>query len=848
MPVILVALKIAARYIKAWVDVAVDGAFYWLSRYILHGLAARTSLKAYCRSLLASTRYVPVPSTRDINLEIDNIFVTLNLENAGISQRGVTHSTILSTGNRLRLVGDPGSGKSCLIKRLLRDAAQVAIKKPSKARLPIVFELRNISIPLSSKASKAGDWLYQKLRSQAETINVHRMADCFDTYAAGPGLLVLLDGLDEIASTQYERAQDAIRGLAGTLDAKGPNNVVVLTSRTQFHHQVRDAYVATYPSVFHLKPFTPTDIYEFLTRWPFHENARSQVNRIYRDLTDRPTLRELCGNPLILSMYVAEGEGTAEQLVPDSRTEFYSRVADELLVNRRVRQTGQQAGRTALRDLREQVLGELAFDHLLDITQPANSLDWSKAISTLAKRLNITSDAAELAFAELSRETGLFTIERPRETFRFIHLTLCEFFAAAEAVKNRKTGWTELIAAQQQHLAGAASDRQRLLEVIPFACGLLHRVHREEAITAVAELGDNRLLARCLLETKLYAHPAWRPFIMAAYRALIVHKGAWDEEWLFDFHLFNVVVRDATTGALHTGVSIDAPDLDEVLREVVATQEEGLARLIDTYAEKDAAAVFRVAELAGIDLVDSFPEVVIQSLDQRPFMELLLERSVNTPKDAGKWSAVFAEAGLRSRPVAKDLDSRPPAMAWIGCVTTIPKRRQWIVPGLLRPSLYTQCLTIGANSERQQAGWLLGIIARMPAPSRYTFLVSRYVPPLLALTVFVAGAVIPSIQPTVMPGRHGVLFLTAGLAIILPFVIYPLMFLSLSLRHVYVLVTGVHELSQRVDRPNTRIAVWRLFRRFLPRRLRATASEFAARKQQLAPVDTDAEIIQRLID
>ena len=57
-------------------------------------VAARISLKTYSRLLLSATRYVPVPSTRDINLPIDEIFVTLNLENAGLSQRVVTHATL----------------------------------------------------------------------------------------------------------------------------------------------------------------------------------------------------------------------------------------------------------------------------------------------------------------------------------------------------------------------------------------------------------------------------------------------------------------------------------------------------------------------------------------------------------------------------------------------------------------------------------------------------------------------------------------------------------------------------------------------------------------------------------
>ena len=56
-----------------------------------------------------------------------------------------------------------------------------------------------------------------------------------------------------------------------------------------------------------LKSFSPSDIYEFLTRWPFKTKKTLHITRIYNELTDRPTLREMCTNPLILAMYVAEG-------------------------------------------------------------------------------------------------------------------------------------------------------------------------------------------------------------------------------------------------------------------------------------------------------------------------------------------------------------------------------------------------------------------------------------------------------------------------------------------------------------------------------------------------------------
>lgn len=84
---------------------------------------------------------------------------------------------------------------------------------------------------------------------------------------------------------------------------------------------------------------------------------------------------------------------------------------------------------------------------------------------------------AEAAFRELAKETGLVTEERSRESIRFIHLTFCEFLAAFESVEGQEDGWKRLIDAHREY----RKDREpqlnsRLLEVIPFACGLAPRV------------------------------------------------------------------------------------------------------------------------------------------------------------------------------------------------------------------------------------------------------------------------------------------------------------------------------------------------------------------------------------
>ena len=89
---------------------------YFVAARFTKAAAARLTLRAYCRIQLAGqSRYLHVPSHKNIALEIDKIFVPLTLEKSG-SRESTNHRSVASSGNRVQIVGDPGSGKSTVIK------------------------------------------------------------------------------------------------------------------------------------------------------------------------------------------------------------------------------------------------------------------------------------------------------------------------------------------------------------------------------------------------------------------------------------------------------------------------------------------------------------------------------------------------------------------------------------------------------------------------------------------------------------------------------------------------------------------------------------------------------------
>jgi len=718
VPLLTFLFKIVLKNLKRWSGYLLEGGMYWFSRSIMHSLAGALTLKRYCRlQLSGSNRYLHVPSRLDIKLDIDTVYVTLTLERHGDAQGKYTHADLFRAGNRIRVIGDPGSGKSSLVKRLFRDACHKGTKRPNGAQLPFFLELKNLEIPVETSNDRLGKWFLQKLRNDSQKSAVYQMGECFDSYAETAGLLVLLDGLDEVSTHDYPRVQMAIQQLSHELARLSEQNNMVLTMRTQFHQQTKDIYRDSFELAMFLKAFSPSDIYQFLTRWPFEDNADQIISRIYNDLTDRPSLREMCSNPLILSMYVADDQAAGHLLAPETRTEFYSKVTEELIIRRRLKQTGVATAYTKLREQREQILGRIAYEHLLNFAQPTNSLQWSEAIDIVRQIIGCSESDAETLFREMAKETGLITEERPSQSFRFIHLTFCEFLAAFEAVQGQTSGWSTLINAQRE-IQADRHLRARLVEVIPFACGLLPRVKRYDTLTEVMSLADNNLLALSFLETKAYDHKSWPKFVELQQEVLVnTPEEEWDDQWLRKLHLFSVVIRDANNSAVHLPLSTTMPELSVFFKTLVAKQKASLSTLLAAYATQDAAAAFRLAEICNLDLAVHFPEIIISNCDQPPFLALVREQVLHEMDRIDAWAPLLTEAGLRSRIVATTLmNSRADTRLDI-VIGKLPKTARWFYGSRLPKTLYTQLITIACRIPRKvEQTKMLHSLQTLPPP------------------------------------------------------------------------------------------------------------------------------------
>ncbi len=719
---------------KQYVVYLLDALFYRFGRFFFRRMAIGATLKRYATIQLsrADTRYLQVPGGTP--LEVDRIFVPLNLASG---DEKITDSSLLNfarrSGGRLRILGDPGSGKSSLSKKLYRSIClEVTVKDSGVRTLPILLELKTLNPPSELlHEPQLGDWLLEQLKAAVVGVEGFDTEGLFRVFLTDAGLTIFLDGLDEVSTANYPKMMMAINGLAGRLSQKSSSSVILLTMRTQFHTLVRADLERAYPAVLTIAPFTPGDIFEFLSRYPFGTRRTDKVSRIYADLTDRPTLREMCRNPLVLSMYVAHDQAGASGGVPDSRTAFYSTVSDELLVARRSRQMGTTA-RTTLREQREAILGHLALENLLNAEEPANHISYRDLCSIIGQvyRTSNPMDIEE-RLHEIVRDTGILNFEREGESLRFIHLTFCEFLAAKEAALGREQGW-DLVRQTHLQLERSGVGASRLVEVLPFTLALLPRVRRPQALSDLAALGNPRIVARALLETQLYGHPVLDVFLTQELAALTqVSPEEWDRDWRDRLHLFLVVLEDARRLG---DTACIVPQREEVYERLIANSEDRMLRLFGSYAEHDPAAALRLADSFGVDLTQGAAHLVVKNASNRPFLAMVLDRLATSDRSV-QWAVLLSCAGLSSSLAARQMMRLPevPALqhlvksagrgwSYIGyqwggldSVSFGASRMSFSIRPRLVETAYTQCLHVASEVTEEPSGVPAGSLRRLQA-------------------------------------------------------------------------------------------------------------------------------------
>lgn len=354
------------------------------------------------------------------------------------------------------ILGDPGSGKSTLVKYLAHRAAT-----DETPRVPILVVLREYV------RQGRNDGL---LAFAADEMSVHLAtpvsADQLVALAEGGDALLLVDGFDEVASEdQRTRVRDMVAGLA----RRFRRLPIVATSRIVGYDR------APLPDTFRelrIAPFEADAIERFVDRWydlamPDEPRERDRRRAALKAALDaEPRAKELARNPLFATLIALVQFHEAN--LPGERAKLY-----ELLV-RMLLETRPASTNRVFRDERldvgrqRTILEALAFDiqsrreeglggASVSIGRDALEGFVTQRISDL---LGVSVvEAGVLArrwLAYLEAGTGLLVESQPG-IYAFLHLSVLEYLAACAA--SREWGHAGLEGLAHEIVARASDSR-----------------------------------------------------------------------------------------------------------------------------------------------------------------------------------------------------------------------------------------------------------------------------------------------------------------------------------------------------------------------------------------------------
>jgi len=321
---------------------------------------------------------------------------------------------------RLVLLGDPGSGKTWLAKRIARQCAQQALRDLRQG-----MPLGQVELPLFTTCSRL-------LRAQGH-IRDAIVASAFDqlgdlggsdvsaavrslfTKSACPPVLLVIDSLDEAPGSDDRLRQ------AGSL----PWRIVLTTRPGSWNHQLAVEENNDAHCLGSLRPLRyPDDVEPFIRTWFGGHPERGQD--LVAQIARRPELQQAATVPLILAMYcVVAADGGRRQL-PQFRHELFRLVLNRML-------TGSWRSRgSELPDHREECLLQL------------REWAWASALSHEVSGIGTWDDlfrverrrrppAVQRALDHIAPVTGPGHVDGPepdKEQRRFIHRSVREHLVA----------------------------------------------------------------------------------------------------------------------------------------------------------------------------------------------------------------------------------------------------------------------------------------------------------------------------------------------------------------------------------------------------------------------------------
>jgi formylglycine-generating enzyme required for sulfatase activity/DNA-binding SARP family transcriptional activator/energy-coupling factor transporter ATP-binding protein EcfA2 len=387
--------------------------------------------------------------------------------------------------NRLVILGDPGSGKTTMLKYLA-----LTLAKNKDSPLPILIPLNAYARVISRHDCSLSSFLPEYYAGRS--VDVASLGPLFENAISQGQAVILLDGLDEVHNG---RAAVVNKVEDFAIDALKKGNKIVVTSRIVGY---REAPLALENwAIYTLLDFDAESIQQFVTCWcqtfekSIHGNtpqahlaAEKECQELLEAIQSNPGVARLASNPLLLTILALIKRQGIE--LPRSRIKLYDCYLETLIEAwNKVRSLDKTPTNSSLDfEVTLDVLGPLALrlrqeNPTFGLVSEHQLLDWSKEYY-IGEQWGLKPGPAyqnAVQFLHKIRSYSNLLLERGEGQFGFIHLTFEEALAAYGLVSAGQVEFKHSLEIIQSHLTEPA-----WYETIRLALGVWGILHRQPLV------------------------------------------------------------------------------------------------------------------------------------------------------------------------------------------------------------------------------------------------------------------------------------------------------------------------------------------------------------------------------
>ncbi|MEG3988768.1 HEAT repeat domain-containing protein, partial [Microcoleus sp. S28C3] len=341
----------------------------------------------------------------------------------------------------LVILGDPGSGKSTLLKYLALQWSKILPNQLSSQPIHLLIELRKYN---RSKDEKECSNFLEFMERGSSWLGHLNKSILHELLQAGRAV-VMFDGLDEVFEVQKRnRIVDQIHNFTQTY----PTVKVIVTSRVIGYQQQRLKNADFHH--FMLQDFEPEQIQEFIHKWhnlTFTDRLKkaASLERLDKAIGESRAIRELAGNPLLLTMMAILNRN---QELPRFRAKLYEE-ASKVLLHKWDFEVKEKLGHDKIdsylidEEVKQSICGRIAYKMQSSGKGLAGNIisrdDLRPTITdSLSGLMGVEATACAKLMVEQLRDRNFilcFLGGYNEDYYAFVHRTFLEYFCAWEFVR-----------------------------------------------------------------------------------------------------------------------------------------------------------------------------------------------------------------------------------------------------------------------------------------------------------------------------------------------------------------------------------------------------------------------------